>query len=395
VCGILLTASQPAEFAYRSVSSPGERLRALVQHAILAPSGHNTQLWRFRVDGDALDVYAGRRRSLPAVDAHGREPVISCGAAVVNAWLALRRFGFPGPVELLPSPDDAGPLMRPPRRAAHARRGPAAPDDGAATHSPRNAGGTMRKFATHRARRALEAIGAATQIGVHLALGPALRPWRRRWGATDREVQRPLLGDDLVPQPTWVYTHAITIRAPRSKVWPWLLQLGQGRGGFYSYEGLENLVGCGIHNVLELRPELQRLRVGDTVRTHRSGYGPTVTRLEPERALVLGGPPNAKGSRAVWAFHLVDGPDGTTRLLERGRSSPGRGLLERLTFGPYLVEPIGFVMSKKLLRTIRDLAEHRASGDGRRVRHLATRERRSARWRATTAATPSTSRSVT
>lgn len=161
-----------------------------------------------------------------------------------------------------------------------------------------------------------------------------------------------------MPSPQWTYDHAIPIDAPRSAVWPWLVQLGQGRGGFYSYEGLENLVGCQIHNVYEIRPELQQLRLGQTIVTHgRSGYGPPVTRLEPERALVLGGSPNQRGSQSTWAFHLLDRPDGTTRLLERGRGLPGDGPGEKLGFGPYLMDPIGFVMSKKMLRTIKRLAE--------------------------------------
>ena len=206
-------------------------------------------------------------------------------------------------------------------------------------------------------RKILESPWGALQIGVQLALGPALHRWRTRWGAADDEIRRPLPGDELVPHPRWSYTHAITIRAPRSAIWPRLAQLGQGRGGFYSYEGLENLVGCDIHNVLELRPELQGLRLGDTVRLHRSGYGPAVTRLDPERALVLGGAPDTNGSRMTWSFHLLDGPRGTVRLIERGRHQPGRGALARFLVGPYLVEPISFGMCRKMLRTIRRLAE--------------------------------------
>src|SRR5215207_5230107 len=206
-------------------------------------------------------------------------------------------------------------------------------------------------------RRILDSIWGAIQIAFHLVLGPVLHHWRVRWGATPDEVRRPLLGDVLVSTPTWSYTHAITINAPRSAVWPWLVQLGQGRGGFYSYEGLENLVGCGIHNVSQIRPELQRLRVDDKVRTHRSGVGPKVMFLEPGHALVLGGPPSRDGSWATWSFHLFDGPGGTTRLIERGRNTAGKGLLAKLGFGPYLVDPIGFVMSRKMLRTIKWLAE--------------------------------------
>lgn len=207
-------------------------------------------------------------------------------------------------------------------------------------------------------RKVFESISGASQIAVQVLLYPLLRRWRRRWGSTEEERALRLPGDELVPEPQWTYNHAVSIDAPRSAVWPWLLQLGQGRGGFYTYEGLENLVGCQIHNVMEIRPELQRLRVGDTIVTHGgSGYGPPVTRIEPERALVLGGPPNEKGSQATWAFHLLDGPNGSTRLLERGHGVAGRGLLEKLGFGPYLIDPIGFVMSKKMLRAIKKLAE--------------------------------------
>jgi hypothetical protein len=210
-------------------------------------------------------------------------------------------------------------------------------------------------------RKLLESIGGASQIALHVLLYPFLRGRRRRWGSTPEERALSLPGDEFVPKPHWSYNHAISIDAPRSAVWPWLLQLGQGRGGFYSYEGLENLVGCQIENVMEIRPELQQLRVGNKVVTHgRSGFGPPVTRIEPERALVLGGPPNEKGSRSTWAFHLLDGPGGSTRLLERGRGLPGPGLGEKLGFGPYLMDPVGFVMSKKMLGTIKQLVERSA-----------------------------------
>ena len=112
-----------------------------------------------------------------------------------------------------------------------------------------------------------------------------------------------------------------------------------------------------MHNVLEIQPELQKLRVGDRVRLHASGFGPEVMLIEPERALVLGGPPNDEGSQATWSFYLLDGAGGTTRLLERGRGVAGRGVIEKLGFGPYLMDPVGFVMSKKMLKTIKRLSE--------------------------------------
>jgi hypothetical protein len=209
--------------------------------------------------------------------------------------------------------------------------------------------------------KVIESLGAAFQIAFHLAFGPFLHRRRTRWGTTDEEIARHLPGDDLVPVPTWAYNHAITIDAPRSKIWPWVAQLGQGRGGFYSFEKLENLVGCDIHNVTEIRPELQQLRVGETIRVHGKGFGPPVAIIEPGHALVLGGPPEPGRSSATWAFYLFDGPRGTTRLLERGRHVVGKGIVEKLGFGPYLIDPIGFVMSRKMLRTIKRLAESPAT----------------------------------
>lgn len=207
-------------------------------------------------------------------------------------------------------------------------------------------------------RKLVESISGASQIAVNLLLYPLLRGRRRRWGATEEDRALRLPGDELVPDPDWGYDHAISIDAPPSAVWPWLVQLGQGRGGFYTYEGLENLIGCQIRNLAEILPQLQSLDVGDTIVLHgRSGFGPEVVRLDPERALVLGGRPNEKGSQATWAFYLLDGPNGTTRLLERGRHVAGNGLAEKLGFGPSLMDPIGFVMSKKMLQSLKKLAE--------------------------------------
>jgi hypothetical protein len=110
--------------------------------------------------------------------------------------------------------------------------------------------------------------------------------------------------------------------------------------------------------VTEIRPELQQLCIGDTIVLHgRSGFGLEVARLDLERALVLGGAANERGSQATWGFYLLEGPNGTTRLLERGRGIAGKGLFERLGFGPYLMDPVGFVMSKKMHRTIKKLVE--------------------------------------
>lgn len=206
-------------------------------------------------------------------------------------------------------------------------------------------------------RKHLDAVGGGILIALNLALGPFLHRWRTRWNATKDEVDEPLPGDDIVNAPTWTYTHAITILAPHTAVWPWLMQIGEGRGGFFSYEVLENFVGCDIHNVLELRRELQELRTGDTVRMHANGFGAKVAILDPERALVLCGAPDNKGSQTTWGFYLHQTEGGGTRLIERGRHAVGTGILARLGFGPYLLDPVGFVMSRRMLKTIKRLAE--------------------------------------
>jgi len=106
------------------------------------------------------------------------------------------------------------------------------------------------------------------------------------WGATVEEASTPLPGDDLVPEPAYVTTRTITVQAPAEAVWPWLVQLGQGRGGFYTYDRLEQMVGAGIRSADHIVPELQQLAIGDTVPLSPVG-GPKVALLDPGRALVL------------------------------------------------------------------------------------------------------------
>lgn len=116
----------------------------------------------------------------------------------------------------------------------------------------------------------------------------ALRRWQLRWGATDAETEQPLAGDELVPNPNLTATRAITIHAGVDDVWPWIAQLGQGRGGFYSYDRLENLAGCGIHSALQINPDWQHLEVGEPVRLAPE-FALTVAVAKPPHTLVLRG----------------------------------------------------------------------------------------------------------
>jgi hypothetical protein len=105
------------------------------------------------------------------------------------------------------------------------------------------------------------AIGGAAIVGVL-----AVRRWQLRWGATGQEAGEPVPGDDLITDPDLVATRAIAIGAPADQVWPWIAQLGQGRGGFYSYDFLENLAGCDIHSADRIVSEWQDIRIGDQIR---------------------------------------------------------------------------------------------------------------------------------
>jgi hypothetical protein len=116
------------------------------------------------------------------------------------------------------------------------------------------------------------------------------RPRINQWGATDREHQATWPGDQLVAQPSFVWTNAITIHTPAAQIWPWLVQLGQGRGGLYSYDWLENLIGCDVHSTDRIRPQFQTsLQLGDRL-IRMARYAPCnpVALFEPQRALVLG-----------------------------------------------------------------------------------------------------------
>ena len=198
-----------------------------------------------------------------------------------------------------------------------------------------------------------EGLGAAAIAGTILT-SPFLRPWYSKWGATDSEVEEPLFGDELVPDPNLESTRAITIRAPLEAVWPWLVQMGQGRGGLYSYERLENLVGCGMRNADRIIPEHQHLAIGDKVRLSKDENTPyfVVTAIKPGRVIVLGGedPPT------TWGFILEPIDEDSTRLIVRFRQDYEPTLGNVIAWRVF-TDPITFVMERKMLQGIKARAE--------------------------------------
>ncbi len=191
---------------------------------------------------------------------------------------------------------------------------------------------------------------AAAVVGGGLALAGAaaaayhwgLRPWYEHWGATQDEVRARLPGDELVPSPTFTRTKAITIEAPVEKVWPWLLQLGQGKAGFYSYEFIENrLLGCDIHNSSHIVTEWQNPQIGDPVRMYpaeKQGPPPYIIALiEPTRALVMGHKDENGQWFDTWQFVLQPVDAWRTRLIHRVRAG-SMGPWDLLQFGYFLME---------------------------------------------------------
>jgi hypothetical protein len=226
---------------------------------------------------------------------------------------------------------------------------------------------------------ATRALAAGMTAGLAAAGGYAgvVRPWMLHWGATAGEACRPLPGDDVVARPRYQQTHAVTIEAPPTAVWPWLVQLGQGRGGLYSYDWLENLVGCDIHSADRIIPGLQRLDPGDVIRLvpedWRTPLWLRVAEVQPERALVLTASGDRPGTLRAglpwpsWAFVLEPEGQDATRLIVRWRSDFEPTLAGRLA-NKYLLEPVHFVMERRMLLGIRQRAE-------RGHEHLTTSER--------------------
>jgi hypothetical protein len=197
-------------------------------------------------------------------------------------------------------------------------------------------------------------------LGSGLAAIAALRTRYLRWGATDAEATIILPGDELMPRVDLRATRAVTIQASAGAVWPWIAQLGQGRGGFYSYDFVENVVGCDIHSADRVMPEWQEIAVGDEVRLAPQ-LSLVIASLNPGRWLVLrGGIPIGNIAAPydfTWAFTLRNESDDTTRLLVREQYA------YRRPWARLLVEPteaVSFVMSQKMLRGIRARAERTA-----------------------------------
>lgn len=198
--------------------------------------------------------------------------------------------------------------------------------------------------------------GLAT-VGLLAAAYPLLlRRWCLSWGATADEVDRTIPGDELLPRPDILATRAVTIDAPPAAIWPWLVQMGSGRrGGAYTSDWIENLLGLDMHSADEILPELQHLRVGDLLPVGGNAPRLRAVVVEPERTLTL----QSEDRNWVWTFALY--PEGsTTRLVSRNRiASPDATVLDRLT-DLLVMEPGSLLLERKMLLGIKQRAERLA-----------------------------------
>ena len=212
----------------------------------------------------------------------------------------------------------------------------------------------------HAARRALTGrLSAVKRLTAAILAGALLAVYRARlraavlnWGATAQEAAAELPGDELLADADGISTRAITVDAPASDVWPWIAQMGPApRGGAYTYDWIENLLGLNMRSVDHVLPEFQSPQVGETI-----GYGKNqmrIERCEPERLIAW----RSGDGNWVWTF-LLEERDGRTRLLSRNRFRLPT-LAARIGMAP--MEPASLVMERKMLVGIKQRAERLAA----------------------------------
>ena len=180
-----------------------------------------------------------------------------------------------------------------------------------------------------------------------------IRRWMSRWGATPSGLTVAMAGDALLVNPTYSGTMAVTVKARPEHIWPWLVQIGYQRGGLYSYDWLDRLFGyLDRPSATRILPEFQNLAVGDQIPV---GHGPSwpVAAIERNRALVLD-MRNLGGFDWVWQFGLYRVDESRTQLVSRSCVRT-RSVWARLA--TYVIEPAGFLMTRRMLLGLKQRAE--------------------------------------
>ena len=216
-------------------------------------------------------------------------------------------------------------------------------------------------------RQLFEGLQGAT-ICLLCYLTLPLQPLRKRWGLTKSEVAQTYPGDHWIEKPLDQFNHAIEIRAEPDNIWPWIAQIGQGRGGFYSYEALENLFGYQIYNSDTILPQFQDVKVGDLIPFSPTDAFPVIE-VEPPHKLIIGvfvdldtKQPIEPTSKLIgncmhvtWLFHIEPMTSTTSRLVSRCRVQMQPTWKKRLWL--VLYEPVMFTMDRKMLIEIKRRVE--------------------------------------
>jgi len=209
------------------------------------------------------------------------------------------------------------------------------------------------------------ALGAAvTGLAGYRLIG-----WMNRWGASEEEIAASYPGDELIDSPADQTTMAVTIAAPADVIWSWLVQLGQDRGGMYSYDRLEQAIGLDIRSAETISPAWQHLEPGDRVQLVPPGWGPLpdgyafrVSLVDPPHTLVLRQGPPQDPWDGVWTFVIREVGPGLCRLVSRTRTHRNAGVAQGLLRATTtLGAPITWLMTRKMLLTLKDRAERRPS----------------------------------
>jgi hypothetical protein len=188
---------------------------------------------------------------------------------------------------------------------------------------------------------------------------PLIRPWHMRWGATDAEVAGPMPGDDVVPRAQFNATRSITIDAPPTSPWPWIAQLGYQRGGFYTYDQVDNAGEPSADRILE---EYQDLKVGDEIPMWHESHGLSIAyKVEsfavPKWMLWVHRPHTDEEPDSTWSWRLTELPTGGTRLVTRMKQDYRWEDPMLALFNLVLMEFGDFAMERRMLKGIKVRAE--------------------------------------
>jgi len=209
-------------------------------------------------------------------------------------------------------------------------------------------------MAERRTRAAFAALAVPSLAGLATIGYRAIRPRLLDFGSTLEERGRSLPGDELLPHADLVATRAITIAAAPRDVFPWLVQIGTGRAGAYSYDWLDRFIGLDMYSSREIIPELQGLAVGDVIPVANDSTGLRVRRLEAPHVLAT------RTDDGTWTWTWVLEPtDGGTRLLSRTRMDTRRMPASQRLATQLFIIPASWLMERKMLDGIRIRAEGR------------------------------------